>query len=211
MSADAETTMPDTATPEEQLLQRARAGDRRAFDALQLALQPQVRRFAAHILGNRLAADDLMAALDEIAQDVFLALFRSLARVTSVEHLRPFLFRVCRNCCYDRMRRTRGRYRQPLDDEAEDGGEWAGQPPPDEATMWLLAWDEAEAAMAGLPEPQRLALYLYAEEGMSYEEVAAATQVDLGTVKSRVFSARKKLRARMSPGLLQALGFTKEN
>ncbi|MHB0878724.1 MAG: RNA polymerase sigma factor [Anaerolineae bacterium] len=207
MSADASTT---TASHEEQLLARARAGDRRAFDALQLSLQPQVRRFTVYLLGSSPDTGDLPAALDEVAQDVFLALFRSLHRVTSVAHLHPFLFRVCRNCCYDRMRRSRGRYQEPLDEESEDGDDALVQSPPDEATMWTLALFEVDRAIARLSEPQRLAIYLYAEEGMTYPEVAEAAGTDVGTVKSRIFNARKRLRALLSPGLLQALGFSKE-
>ena len=87
---------------EHELFQEARAGDRAAFDRLQKALDTSVRRFVRRLVGQSEAEDD-------IVQDAFLALYMNLERLDSNEHMRPFLFRVVRNLCYDELRR-KGRF-----------------------------------------------------------------------------------------------------
>ena len=83
---------------EHELFEQAKAGNRTAFDRLQETLNPSVRRFVRRLVG-------ISEAEDDIVQDAFLALYMNLERLESIEHLRPFLFRVVRNRCYDTLRR----------------------------------------------------------------------------------------------------------
>ena len=92
--------MPDRT--EQELLRRARGGDNAAFGHLQAGLERTVRRYVWRLIGQN---DDE----DEVVQDAFFALYMSLERITPVENLRPFLFRIVRNRCYDELRKQ-GRF-----------------------------------------------------------------------------------------------------
>ena len=98
---------------ERELFEGARENNRTAFDRLQDILDPSVRRFVRRLVGINEAEDD-------IVQDAFLALYMNLERLESSEHLRPFLFRVVRNRCYDTLRQQ-GRFQfVPLDTASKD-------------------------------------------------------------------------------------------
>jgi RNA polymerase sigma-70 factor (ECF subfamily) len=155
---------------------------------------------------------------DEIVQEVFLALWLSRQRIANVEHLRPFLFRVARNICYDELRAI-GRFQVvSLDAPPETPPGESGlpflvkdrRPWPDEQVHWALVYSEVQRAMERLPEPQRQALILFAEEGLTYEQIAEAMGSDIGTVKSRIYYARKNLAKMLSPDTLEALGARKD-
>jgi RNA polymerase sigma-70 factor (ECF subfamily) len=190
--------------PDEQLLlQRAQAGEGDAFGQLQAELEPAARRFIRRLIGVHDAEDD-------IVQDVFFALYRNIERIEPAEKLRPYVFRMVRNRCYDELRRQ-GRFEAvPLDDEPVES--WASmQSPseresqPEEVTYWLLLYLEVQEAMERLPEVQRETLILYSEENLSYAEIAEAMNTSIGTVKSRLFYAKKTLRQLVSVETLQAL------
>lgn len=193
-----------TRATEGELLRRARSGDRAAFDALRMALAAPVRRFARSLVGYTEAEEDIL-------QNAFLALWVNLARIDPVEHLRPFLFRIVRNLCYDELRR-RGRFRVvSLDrgsEEDQESGVWLAdpRPPPHEAVQRALLVAEVLHAMEGLPELWRQALILHALEDLSYAEVAVAMDTNIGTVKSRIHYARQSLQKRLRPETRAALG-----
>ncbi len=195
---------------ETELLLRAQLGDFDAFEELQMALEPPVRRFIRRLIGVHDLEDDLV-------QVVFIALFQHLKRIDPPEHLRPYVYRMARNRCYDELRRQ-GRYRSlSLDDEAvEVRVSYAGAndaPSPEDAAYWLLLQLEVREAMEQLPELQREALILYSEEEMTYAEIAAAMNTSLGTIKSRIHHAKKSLRRLLRPETLHALdqAFASEN
>ncbi len=201
-------------TDEAELLGRARLGERSAFDRLQERLEPGVRRFIRRLIGK---AD----AEDEIAQDAFLALYLNLGRVSPATNLRPFLFRVVRNLCYDELRR-RGRFKWvPLDDSDRAAESGSGMDPPgpspptsvpapDDQVAWIVLFGQIRKAMDKLPEPQRQALILYALEDLSYAEVAEALETDIGTVKSRIHYARLSLERLLGPHIREALGLSQK-
>jgi len=190
---------------EGKLWQRARNGDHGAFDALQRKLEAPVRRFVVRLLGRQ--AD----AVDEVMQDAFLALYRNRSHITSADHLRPFLYRVARNLCYDAHRRRARRPDVPLG-ESDDQGPLPlePRPAPDDAVTWGILYSEVQKAIDKLPEPQRQALVLHSQQDLSYEQIAEATATDINTVKSRIFHGRKKLRRILRPDVLEALGIRKE-
>jgi RNA polymerase sigma-70 factor, ECF subfamily len=186
---------------ENTLLLAAREGDNDAFEQLQARFESQVRRFVRHLIGTSDAEDD-------IVQNIFIALYYNLHRIEPIEKFRPYLFRIARNCCYDELR-AQGRYDAvPFDEEPAEG--WTGYeidsaPAPDDLAHWSLLHVEVSAAMDRLPEVQRQTLLLYAEEGLSYQEIATAMNTNIGTVKSRLFHAKSMLRRLLNPGILQAL------
>ncbi len=167
------------------LLQRAQQGKPDAFAALKLYLEPDVRRFIWHVIGHTESEDDIM-------QDVWTAVYLNLEKLTPSEKLKPFLFRVTRNRCYDLLRYQGRRKVVPL----------TGDIPTKSASLEeeahaLLLYKQVKAAMDQLPEAQKQALVLYAEENFSYEEIAAALEINIGTVKSRLHHARQAVKKMM--------------
>ena len=194
---------------EHELFEQAKANNRTAFDRLQEILDASVRRFVRRLVG-------ISEAENDIVQDAFLALYMNLERLESSEHLRPFLFRVVRNRCYDTLRRQ-GRFQfVPLDVASEDSAVNPSfltnrRQQPDEKLHWILLYSEVRKAIDRLPEIQRQAIILYCEENLTYAQIAKAMGTDIGTVKSRIFYGRKNLRKLLKPEILEALGIEKEN
>ena len=189
-------------TQETELLNRARGGDFEAYETLQRQLEPAVRRFVRRLIGDSDLEDDLV-------QIVFIALYQHMDRIDPPEYLRPYLYRMARNRCYDELRRQ-GRYQiRSLDDDAMElhvsFTSAQDAPSQEDAAYWLLLALEVREAMERLPELQRQALILYAEEGLSYAEIAEAMETSSGTIKSRIHHAKKSLRRLMRPETLQAL------
>lgn len=184
------------------LLRQAQAGDISAYEDLQLLLEPDIRRFVRRLINEPYTADD-------IVQEVFIRFYQSYHQIDPVENLRPYIFRIARNRCYDDLRRL-GRYEDvSLDDEPVEMRisftEANHSPRPDDMTHWLLLNLEVREAIDRLPEAQRQALILYSEEGLAYSEIAEVMDVSVGTVKSRLFYAKKNLRAFLRPETLAVL------
>lgn len=186
------------AKPEHNLLRLAQSGDKDAFAALQLLLDAPARAFTRRLIGD---------VDEDIVQESFLALYMNLERLDPPEKLRPFLFRVIRNRCYDRLR-AEGRFEVVSLDEAIYDGFGSetretqiasDEIQPEEATHWMMIYAEVEQAMQQLPELQRQTLILYSEASLSYEEIAEAMNVSIGTVKSRLYYAKRTLVRLLSP------------
>lgn len=192
----------DVQRTEAELLIQAQTGDMDAFADLQARLDGSMRRFVWRLIGTHPEEDD-------VVQDSMIALYLNLDRIQPAEKLRPYLFRIVRNRCYDLLRKRR-RYEQlSLDDEPVEmwaslhAGLQDGQP--EDVTHWLMMRLEVQTAMNRLPELQRQTLILYAEEGLAYQEIAEAMDTSIGTVKSRLFYAKKTLRQLVSAGTLEWL------
>lgn len=183
-------------------LELAQAGDPTAFESLYLWLEPDVARFV-----RRLMRDD--PASDDIVQETFLTLYIHLAEIDPPAKLRPYVFRVARNACYDVMRQWGRRPGVSIDDDgAEDRVAFNlrdDAAAPEEVAHWLLMGMEVRGAIDRLPELQRQTLILFCEEDMSHAEIADIMDVSIGTVKSRLFHAKKTLRGMVQPELLLAI------
>lgn len=187
---------------ESELLRLARAGDGEAFAALAILLGTPARAFTRRLIGQ---------VDDDIVQEALFALYMNLEKLDPPEKLRPFLFRVIRNRCYDRLR-AQGRYEIISLDEASPAGSdtreaqiASDEPLPDEQVDWMLIYAEVQQAMQQLPELQRQTLILYSEAGLSYDEIAEAMNVSAGTVKSRLFYAKRTLIRLLAPDTVRAL------
>lgn len=187
---------------ENRLLRKAQTGDDDAFGQLQQRLEPVVRRFVWRLIGTHDQEDDII-------QDAFLALYLNRNKVHPLNKLRPYLFRIVRNRCYDELRRQ-GRFQQlSLDDEPVESWVSSQVTPsaqtPEEMAHWLLLHLEVQEAIDRLPELQRETLILYSEHDLSYSEIAAAMNTNIGTVKSRLYYAKKALRQSINPDTLKLL------
>lgn len=133
---------------------------------------------------------DREEALD-ICQEVFLAVFRGMKSVRSGAPLKPWLRRVAVNVCLNYIASSRsGARNHPVD--MNDLGILAGDDPVGEVEGEEARW-EIRRALGSLQPDQRLAVVLFHQEELSYEEIAAATGWPLGTVKTNLFRGRKEM------------------
>ena len=144
-----------------------------------LAELPRLRRYARAMVGERAAADDLV-------QDTLERAWSHLAQWRVGSDLRAWLFSIMHNLRVDQLRRP-GVSTSPIDDEYVDA--------PTRATQTdRLEVKDLEFALARLPEDQRAVVLLVGLEEMSYGEVALALGIPIGTVMSRLYRGRERLR-----------------
>ena len=169
-------------------LQRARRGDTAAFEALVTPCEPMLWRLCWQMLGNREDARDAL-------QEIMVKAWRALDRFDGKAAVSTWLYRIGVNHCTDLLRQRSLRRVESLDSLREDRG--FDPPSPAEDPAEALEHKERNAAIrqaiGQLPPDQRTALVLFALEHRSYEEIAALTGAELGTVKSRIARAREKL------------------
>ena len=164
------------------LLVSARDGDRMAFASLVRLHQSSVYSIGYRMLGRRDAAEDL-------AQDVFLQLYRKLDSIESLEHLGFWLRRVASNLAIDWLRRAAYSSMQPLDAIPEPA---ASQLEPDPLTENALTRLLGELAPAA-----RAVMVLRYQEDRDVAEIAAALDMPVNTVKSHIKRSLTALRGRM--------------
>lgn len=181
---------------EADLIRAAQRGDVSAFNELVLRYQSQAYNVAYRIIGEPAAAADA-------TQDALLSAFRHIADFRGGS-FKSWLLRTVTNACYDALRYGKRRPATSLEGLAEAADEEAdgdytefiasdAENPADAAERHDLRNFIAQAALR-LPLDQRITFVLSDIQGMSYEEIADAMQVSLGTVKSRLSRARAKLR-----------------
>jgi RNA polymerase sigma-70 factor (ECF subfamily) len=176
---------------EASLIAAAQQGKVDAFNELVLAYQQQVYNLAYRILGDPASAADA-------AQDAFISAFENIGRFRGGS-LKSYLLRIVANRCYDELRRWKRRPATSfedfgeVDEEANPALVNGGERPEDYAERQEMA-RVIQAGIETLPPDQRITLALSDVQGLSYQEIAAATEVSLGTVKSRLARARGKLR-----------------
>lgn len=125
---------------------------------------------------------------DDLLQDVFEKTVRSPTSIPDGANERAWLSRVMHNLFIDKLRRKHARREEPMVGEVatsiDDDGPW-----------WeRLTAEEVRAQMARLPEEQRVTFELFAFDGKSYDEIAAALNIAKGTVGSRILRARTRLK-----------------
>jgi RNA polymerase sigma-70 factor (ECF subfamily) len=189
-------TAPEPAPdPDVQLMLRFRAGDESAFRELFEKHGKAIVNFAYNFVGSRPRAE-------ELAQDVFLQVYRAAARYEPNARFTTWLYRIATNACLNEVRRPERRYRtRPLERETDDGNERSEIAFPDPAALsgeTVLAGRELEArireVLGTLPDNQRAALVLSRMDGLSYREVADTLECSESAVKSLVFRATATLR-----------------
>ncbi len=178
-----------TKQQESDLIARVLAGDAEAFEPLVKEHQTNVYRLALRLLGNEADAADA-------AQDAFLKAYTSLSSFRGESRFSVWLYRLTNNVCIDALRRRRDALSLETED---DEGETTALPLPDERWSPETLAERAEdiravrSALDALPDDCREILTLREIGGLSYEELAAALHLELGTVRSRLNRARKRL------------------
>ena len=187
------TTMPLEAETEgeAELIDRLRRGDTRAFEELVTAHQHRVFEFCFRMLGDREEAFD-------VAQDVFFSVHQSVASFRRDSKLSTWIFRISKNHCLNRLKylaRRGAKRREDINEVDESRLHEALEPvaPPDQLLVARAERDQVQRAIAQLDPDQRALVALRDIEGLTYEEIVEITELPLGTVKSRLHRARKKL------------------
>ena len=182
------------------LVDRARAGEVAAFEALVKRHQAAAFALAYQMVRQREDAQD-------IAQEAFVRAFRGLRDFQGQAAFKTWLHRIVVNLALDALRR-RGRQPAAAYDDAREPGEEAreevGTRPDEDPDRSLQAREVGEAirmALEELPAPQRAALLLREVQGLSYREIAQVLGCAVGTVMSRLHYARGRLRERLRPFL----------
>jgi len=181
------------------LLERCKQGDTAAWDILIHRYEKSVYKFAYSLCRNHEEAGD-------IAGQVFLRLYQNLHTFRNEASFTSWLFRIVRNTYLDLCVRPTHRGHLSLDASPNNDGEpSAGRdildpsPTPEVQCMEKETAQLLAKAIHHLPAYQRQVLRMYHSEGKSYEEIAEATGLSIGTVKSRLNRARNMLRERLAP------------
>ena len=181
-----------TKEEEARLVQAIRAGDGDAFETLVREHQTRVYNLALRMTGN---PED---ALD-VSQETFLKAWRTLGQFRGDCSLGSWLYRIASNLSIDLLRKAKRRQTEKLvslEDPREDGRPLEL---PDVSGDPQLLLERAEGRQAvlecldRLPREQKLILVLRDVNGLSYEEIGETMNLELGTVKSRIFRARARL------------------
>lgn len=183
----------DPSAAEAILVHRAKAGDRRAFGKLVTMYMQRCYYAALGLVGSPQDAEDL-------SQEAFARAFRARARIDPRRPFYPWLYQILRRLCLNFMRDTSSRRRQ-----LERAGGWlvddlrlrSAVDDPELVRARGELRERLEAAIASLPAAQREAFVLREFQDLKYREMAELLDLPIGTVMSRLYSARKRIAAEM--------------
>ena len=178
---------------EADLLLRAGRGDEAAFLLLYERHRTPVFRFACRMLGSASAAED-------VTQECFLSILRRPEAFRAERaSLRTYLCAIARHLALKNLRK---RGQETLVDDPPEVAGGASAVPGADPLRSVVEAEEAEAvraAVLALPPLQREAVVLFEYQEMSLADVAAVCDTDVGTVKSRLYRARERLRRTLTP------------
>ncbi|MFM1826742.1 MAG: hypothetical protein RLY67_123, partial [Pseudomonadota bacterium] len=183
------------------LVARVQAGDRGAFDLLVSKYHRKVLR-----LISRLVRDP--AEVEDIAQETFIKAYRALPQFRAESAFYTWLYRIAVNTAKNYLSAS-NRRPVPMSDlmraEDEDDSSMPSFEPsvdvqtPDSVLLSREIAKTVEQAMEALPADLRTAVMLREIEGLTYEEIAAAMNCPIGTVRSRIFRARDAIAEKLRP------------
>jgi RNA polymerase sigma-70 factor (ECF subfamily) len=178
------------------LLQRALEGDEAAAQSLVDTHQQAVLRLAFSILGDRCEAE-------EVTQDVFVTALGALDSFRGDASFKTWLFSITINQCRMRLRKRKARdlLLRTLQSVFRIAG--AGPAQPEEILIRREMEGELWKAVNALDEKHRLPLLLFYEHDLPVREIAQALNLPVGTVLSRLYTARERLRETLRSGRLQ--------
>ena len=179
------------------LISRSQAGDRTAFNALVEKHQARAYQYAYRLTRNSEEASDIVV-------EGFLRVFNALNNFKGQSSFITWLYRIMTNCYLDHKKRDKSKRNVSLEATLNtSSGELLRQvedtkPSPYEQTESHARVSRLDRAIGELPEYQRAMIVMYHSEMMSYEEIASALDLPVGTVKSRLNRARLSLRDLLS-------------
>jgi RNA polymerase sigma-70 factor, ECF subfamily len=194
-------TMPHPLEPDTELMLRVKRGDMAAFEALVDKYKQPVANLLSRTLGDPMEAEDL-------AQNVFIQVFRAAARYEPSAKFSTWLFTIARNLCWNELRRRSRHPAVSLEQQPEDHEELGEKQyedqrvtlPPDMLLRQELE-NNVRQALAELPENQRMAILLFQEEELAYEDIAKILGCSLSATKSMIHRGRETLKQKLKPYL----------
>ena len=171
---------------ESELVTRAQDGDRNAFSEL-------VRMYSQGVLNviYRMSGD--MQVAEDAAQETFIQAWLRLSSYRSQGSLRNWLYRIAVNTAIDMLRKEK----RILPGAVDEMNLRDAEPGPEALVAKLQRTEAVQAAVLSLPDASRAVLVLREFEDLSYQEIAEALEIPVGTVMSRLNYARKLLREKL--------------
>ena len=175
---------------ENEIIRSVLRGNVNDFEKLVTAYEKNVYSLALRMVGDPEDAADM-------TQETFIKAYRSLSSFRGDSKFSSWLYRIASNVCLDFLR-SRSRHPQVSLNSSDEDGRTAFELPdmsrnPEEQLMKKLSMEAVRRGLEQLPEQQRQILVLRELGGLSYAELARILGLEEGTVKSRIFRARKRL------------------
>lgn len=180
-----------TEVSEKKIIEKVLGGDANAFEELVLKYEKTVYNLALRMVGDR---DDAF----DMTQEAFIKAYGSLSSFRGDSKFSVWIYRIATNVCLDFLRSKSRKQQVSLtvsDDDDEDAQLDIPDPSsaPEQQLMQKMSMQSVEEGLKTLPDKQRQILVMRELGGMSYAEIGAALSLEEGTVKSRIFRARKRL------------------
>lgn len=179
-----------TEVSEKKIIEKVLGGDANAFEELVLKYEKTVYNLALRMVGDR---DDAF----DMTQEAFIKAYGSLSSFRGDSKFSVWIYRIATNVCLDFLR-SKSRKQQvslTVSDDDEDAQLDIPDPKadPEQQLIKKISMQSVEEGLKTLPDKQRQILVMRELGGMSYAEIGAALSLEEGTVKSRIFRARKRL------------------
>jgi RNA polymerase sigma-70 factor (ECF subfamily) len=187
-----------------ELVERAQRGDKHAFELLVSKYQRKLLRLLSRFVKDQ-------AEVEDVAQEAFIKAYRALASFRGDSAFYTWLYRIGINTAKNYLVAMGRRAPTVTEFDSEEAEEFDGGDQlrdintPESLLMTKQIANAVSDAMAALPEELRAAIQLREIDGLSYEEIAAAMDCPIGTVRSRIFRAREAISERLRP-LLETQG-----
>lgn len=182
---------------DQQLVEKVQRGDRRAFDALVRLYQQRIVKLIMRYVHDPVEAQD-------VAQEAFIKAYRALPGFRGESAFYTWLYRIAINTAKNHLV---AQQRRPVDyqldmqdpEQYEIHARLRDDATPERMVLQEELRVTVEKAIRELPDDLRTAIMLREIDGLSYEEIAAAMQCPVGTVRSRIFRAREAIDNRIAP------------
>ncbi len=181
-----------------QLVERAQRGDKHAFELLVSKYQRKLSRLLSRFVKDQ-------AEVEDVAQEAFVKAYRALPSFRGDSAFYTWLYRIGINTAKNYLVALNRRAPTVTEVDAQEAEEFDGgdqlrdMNTPESLLMTKQIANTVNEAMEQLPEELRAAIQLREIEGLSYEEIAAAMDCPIGTVRSRIFRARDAIAERLRP------------
>ena len=190
---------------DQELVERAQAGDQKAFERLVEKYQRKLGRLLSRFIRDH-------AEVEDVSQEAFIKAYRALPSFRGESAFYTWLYRIgintAKNYLVAKGRRapTSTDYDASDAESFEDADQLHDINTPERLMQSRQIGQTVNAAMEALPEELRNAIVLREIEGLSYEEIATAMECPIGTVRSSIFRAREAISARVRPLLENQTG-----
>lgn len=180
-----------TEVSEKKIIEKVLGGDANAFEELVLKYEKTVYNLALRMVGDR---DDAF----DMTQEAFIKAYGSLSSFRGDSKFSVWIYRIATNVCLDFLRSKSRKQQVSLtvsNDDDEDAQLDIPDPKadPEQQLIKKISMQSVEEGLKTLPDKQRQILVMRELGGMSYAEIGKALSLEEGTVKSRIFRARKRL------------------